>query len=134
MVAIIVVFKSGQNRIIQTLNEQKSILARQKQEIADKARELEKVESHLRFTNLELKQFAYVVSHDLKQPLRNINSFSALLQRHFEQQGKNRCHYRRVPRLYHGVGQKHEPVDRGIDHLCPGGQKSRCRRGMGRPG
>ncbi|MEL6637426.1 MAG: ATP-binding protein [Bacteroidota bacterium] len=86
MVALIMVFKTGQNRIIQTLNEQKKTLAQQKQEIALKAKELEKVEQDLRSTNLELEQFAYIVSHDLKQPLRNINNFSMMLQRHLERQ------------------------------------------------
>ncbi|MEO0780019.1 MAG: ATP-binding protein, partial [Bacteroidota bacterium] len=61
-------------------------LAQQKQEIALKAKELEKVEQDLRSTNLELEQFAYIVSHDLKQPLRNINNFSMMLQRHLERQ------------------------------------------------
>ncbi len=34
-------------------------------------------------TNKELQQYAYVVAHDLKEPLRNIGSFTALLQKRY---------------------------------------------------
>lgn len=33
--------------------------------------------------NDELKQYAYIVAHDLKEPLRNISSFATLLQRRY---------------------------------------------------
>lgn len=34
-------------------------------------------------SNKELQQYAYVVAHDLKEPLRNIGSFTALLQKRY---------------------------------------------------
>lgn len=47
------------------------------EEIRKKNEELEKYIA----SNLELENFAYVASHDIKQPLRTITSFSQLLQR-----------------------------------------------------
>lgn len=47
--------------------------------LADKARALEQANSQLRRINQELDQFTYVVSHDLKEPLRTIEAFSNFL-------------------------------------------------------
>jgi len=59
-------------RLILELEERKSI----EQKIAEQAIELKR-------SNEDLEQFAYVISHDLKAPLRNITSFSQLLIRSF---------------------------------------------------
>jgi light-regulated signal transduction histidine kinase (bacteriophytochrome) len=44
-----------------------------------KGRELEQANEQLRRTNQELDQFTYVVSHDLKEPLRTLEAFSSFL-------------------------------------------------------
>lgn len=48
---------------------------------------LKETQDDLRRSNTELEEFAYITSHDLKQPLRTVNSFANLLQSHLKKQG-----------------------------------------------
>ena len=49
--------------------------------LLQKQRELEQAQKELESSNQELEQFAYAVSHDLRQPLRMIASYLGLLRR-----------------------------------------------------
>lgn len=51
--------------------------------VAQRTKELEVSNQELAHSNEKLKSFAYIVSHDLKAPLRSISSFGFLLQRRY---------------------------------------------------
>lgn len=51
-------------------------------EVQSRTEELVKTNDQLSQSNAELKSFAYIASHDLKEPLRNINSYTGLIEHH----------------------------------------------------
>lgn len=57
-----------------------------KKEVAERTKHLQTSNEKLSIANQELEQFAYITSHDLKEPLRNISSFSSLIERRIRQE------------------------------------------------
>ncbi len=69
-------------------------------ELAERKRaegELQKVMKELERSNTEFEQFAYVASHDLREPLRMVSSFMELLEKragnHLDADSKEYIHY-----------------------------------------
>jgi|GEM_PF-2198625 len=69
----------------ETLQTQQITITEQKEQLRQ-AKELERVKAALLESNKSLESFASVVSHDLKQPLINIKSFSEILRDCLEQE------------------------------------------------
>ena len=81
-----------------------------KRKIAEE--ELSKQKLELKRSNEELQQFAYIVSHDLQEPLRMVSSFVQLLEKkykgYFDQDGKDFIEYivegaTRMQSMLHGL-------------------------------
>ena len=72
-----------ENAVVQynELRETHQKLEKLNQELEEKIKERTKELSH---SNEELEQFAYVASHDLKEPLRMISSFTKLLEKEYK--------------------------------------------------
>jgi len=121
-------------------------------------REKELVDSaaRLQASNADLEQFAYVASHDLREPLRMISSYISLLERRYGEQLDSDAHdfigfardgAKRMDRLimdlleYSRVGRKTQPFQQvstdlaagiAVAHLGPAIQQSGAKVELGR--
>ena len=73
----------SQKVYIACANEQ---LIDQKKQLQEQSEELAKSLHALQMSYQELEQFAYIASHDLKSPLRNIGSYAQLLKKRYSSQ------------------------------------------------
>lgn len=77
VLAIMIYTTRQKNKATKALNEKNLALQEVEQSLFDKNQELERyIES-----NLQLENFAHLASHDLREPMRNIVSFSQLLEK-----------------------------------------------------
>lgn len=70
--------------------EEQSVLL--EQEVKNRTRELNLLNGSLRQSNADLQQFAHVTSHDLKEPVRKIKTFSGRLQDEYGELLPQRAH------------------------------------------
>jgi signal transduction histidine kinase len=85
---IILILKTYTDLVDETLYKVKVLLDEQKEineELNENKTTIERQNKELQLANEELEKFAYIASHDLKSPLRNVNSFLTLIERKIKQ-------------------------------------------------
>lgn len=84
VIFLILVLKNYSDLVQKTLKEVADLLNQQKisnQKMVYKKGIIEQQNKQLQLANEELEKFAYIASHDLKSPLRNVSSFLSLIER-----------------------------------------------------
>lgn len=80
LLLIYVLFKLYNYRVVKA----NAILKQEISKRIETEEELKVVNAQLKETSLEMERFAFVASHDLKEPLRTIGAFSSLLNRKYD--------------------------------------------------
>lgn len=62
------------------IQDQKHAASILEQKVKDRTMELERINDELESSNIELQQFAFIASHDLKEPLRKIIMFGNMIR------------------------------------------------------
>ena len=74
------------NKMLVQIEQRDTKLVDTNQQLAQEVQERQKAEQNLETINQELKSFAYIVSHDLKAPLRGIRSLASWLIADYQDQ------------------------------------------------
>ena len=75
------------------IHEQKTFLDQLERMVAERTRDLRELNFQLEHSNQELKQFAYVASHDLQEPLRKIITFSNRMTEKYKEMPQGSIEY-----------------------------------------
>jgi len=85
--SLLSIFYFENKRLIKKLETNQRALEFKNTAYALQAKQLVTTQEGLRKSNRELEQYAYVTSHDLKQPIKTINGFANLLRKDLEKKG-----------------------------------------------
>ncbi len=94
---------------------QKSSKEELEQKVIDRTKELSQSNKELEKSNEELERFAFIASHDLKEPLRSISGFTQLLQRKLPTNSSpsiNEC----ISYITKGTKQMHTLIEGVLDY------------------
>lgn len=87
------------------------------EEVASRTNDLEDSNTKLRASNKELERFAYIASHDLKEPLRNIMSFAKLVERRLpEEVKKNKDIAEYMSYIFNNTIQMHSLIEDVLEY------------------
>ena len=84
---VVYIFYYQNQKLIGRLEEKQKILEEKNIVHQQLNEELVATQKRLEYSNKELEQYAHTTSHDLKQPIRTVNSFATLLRRNLEKRG-----------------------------------------------